>query len=95
MRNRLKLKAAVRNCQIFLQIAREHGSFYQYLCTFTGGERLIECDRATNAWSDAISKDLYRRGMRFVGSTIVYAYLQAIGVIVSHEAGCAWAVPAY
>ncbi len=88
VRNRLKLKAAVRNSTVFLQIKREYGSFYRYLCTFTGGERRFEVGRTTNAWSDALSKDLYRRGMRFVGSTIVYAYLQAVGMIDSHEPGC-------
>ena len=88
VRNRLKIHAAVRNCDIFLRIVGEYGSFYRYLCGFTGGSVLVEWDRTTNPWSDAISKDLYRRGMRFVGSTIIYAYLQAIGVINSHEPGC-------
>ena len=88
VRNRLKIHAAIRNCDIFLRIVEEYGGFYRYLCGFTGGRVLAEWDRTTNTWSDAISKDLYRRGMRFVGSTIIYAYLQAIGVINSHEPGC-------
>ena len=93
VRNRLKINAAIRNSGIFLEIVKEYGSFYRYLCAFTGGEILIEHDRTTNAWSDAISKDLYRRGMRFVGSTIIYAYLQAVGIINAHEPGCGLYVP--
>ena len=88
IRNRLKLRAAVHNCGIFLDIRREYGSFYSYLCVFTGGQVICETGRTVSAWSDAISGDLYRRGMRFVGSTIIYAYLQAVGIINSHEPGC-------
>ena len=88
VRNRLKLRAAIRNCGIFLQIVEEYGSFWRYLQSFTGGEPVTELGATTNPWSDAISADLYRRGMRFVGSTIIYAYLQAIGMIRSHEPTC-------
>ena len=90
VRNRLKLRAAVGNCRCFLDITAECGSFYAYLCRFTGGRRRAETGRTVNEWSDAISKDLYRRGMRFVGSTIIYAYLQAVGIIDSHETDCGW-----
>ena len=89
VRNRLKLRATVNNCAVLTDLIAEYGGFYRYLCTFTGGETLTETGRTTNAWSDAVSKDLYRRGLRFVGSTIIYAWLQAIGVINSHEPGCA------
>ena len=88
VRNRLKLRAVIRNCGIFLQIVEEYGSFWRYLQSFTGGEPVTELGATTNPWSDAISADLYRRGMRFVGSTIIYAYLQAIGMIRSHEPTC-------
>ena len=89
IRNRLKVHAAIRNAAIFRGIREEHGSFDAYLTTFTGGEIRIEHDKTTNDLSDRISRDLRRRGMRFVGSTIIYAYLQAIGAINSHEPGCA------
>lgn len=88
IRNRLKVRAAIRNAAIFRDIRAEYGSFDAYLTTFTGGEILIEHDKTTNDLSDRISRDLHSRGMRFVGSTIIYAYLQAIGVINSHEPDC-------
>ena len=88
IRNKLKIKAAVNNAAIFLEIAKEYGSFCAYLGEFWNGETIIESDRTTSPLSDAISADLYRRGMRFVGSTIIYSYLQAIGVINSHESSC-------
>ena len=92
IRNRLKIRAAIRNSGIFLDIVEEYGSFYRYVCGFTGGGILRETGKSTNAWSDALSRDLRRRGMRFVGSTILYAWLQAVGVIDSHEPGCDLAV---
>lgn len=88
IRNRLKLRAAIRNAAVFRDIRAEYGSFDAYLTSFTGGCVLIEHDKTTNALSDQISADLKKRGMRFVGSTIIYAYLQAIGVINSHEPSC-------
>ena len=88
IRNRLKLRAAISNSRIFRSITEEYGSFYTYLCSFTGAETLYETGNTTNALSDAISKDLQKRGMKFVGSTIIYSYLQAIGVVVSHERDC-------
>lgn len=88
IRNRLKLKAAVENSRVFLDIVAQYGCFGAYLRSFTGDIPLREHDRTVNAWSDAISADLRKRGMRFVGSTIIYAYLQAIGMIDSHEPGC-------
>ena len=88
IRNRLKINASIENSRIFKQIVQEYGSFYQYLQGFTKDETLYETDKTTNALSDAISADLQRRGMKFVGSTIIYSYLQAIGVIYSHEQEC-------
>ena len=88
IRNRLKIRASIRNSQIFRAIVWEFGSFYAYLKTFAGDRILTETGKTTNALSDAISKDLKRRGMTFVGSTIIYSYLQAIGMIFSHEENC-------
>ena len=88
IRNRRKILASIENSKIFKEISDEYGSFYNYLKTFAGDSILHETDRTTNSLSDAISKDLYRRGMRFVGSTIIYSYLQAIGLIYSHEKEC-------
>ena len=88
IRNKLKIKASINNSKIFKCIVFEFGSFYDYLKTFTGAEIIYEVGKTTNEVSDAISKDLQNRGMKFVGSTIVYSYLQAIGIIYSHDEGC-------
>ena len=88
IRNKRKILASIKNSRIFKEIVEEFGSFYDYLKTFTGGKTLVETDRTTNDLSDAVSKDLQKRGMTFVGSVIVYSYLQAVGVIYSHEPGC-------
>ena len=88
IRNRRKIDAAVGNAQIFLEIQREWGSFSAYLWHWSGEKILHEQDKTHSALSDAISADLKKRGMRFVGTTIIYAYLQAVGVIESHEPGC-------
>lgn len=88
IRNRLKIQAAINNSKIFRAIQCEYGSFYAYLQTFTHGQTLYETDKSTNPLSDALSKDLKKRGMKFVGSTIVYAFLQAVGIIYSHDKEC-------
>ena len=90
VRNRRKIEAAIRNSRIFLNLQSEYGSFDAYLMSFTGGEITCESDPAvtTSPLSDRISADLKRRGMSFVGSTIIYAYLQAIGVVNAHSSGC-------
>ncbi len=88
IRNKRKILASIGNSRIFKAIVEEYGSFYNYLKTFAGDGILYETGRTTNALSDAVSKDLYRRGMRFVGSTIIYSYLQATGFICSHEEEC-------
>lgn len=88
IRNRRKIEASIENSRIFKKLREEFGSFSAYLLRFTEGKILYEYENTTNALSDKISKDLIKRGMRFVGSTIIYSYLQAIGVIVSHEKDC-------
>ena len=88
IRNKLKINASISNSKIFREILIEYGSFDAYLKEFTKGETIFETEQTTNALSDAISKDMKKRGMKFVGSTIIYSYLQAIGVIYSHEKGC-------
>ena len=88
IRNRLKIHASINNSKIFRSILAEYGSFYGYLTTFSGGKIIYETDKTTNDLSDAISNDLIKRGMKFVGSTIIYSYLQAIGIIYSHEKDC-------
>ncbi|MCM1528868.1 MAG: DNA-3-methyladenine glycosylase I [Alistipes sp.] len=91
IRNRLKIKAAILNAKIFMDIQREFGSFAKYIQNFTSGKIIINRDsiiRATSPLSDMVSKDLKKRGMKFVGSTIIYSYLQAIGMIDDHEPQC-------
>lgn len=88
IRNRLKIRAAVENAKVFRDIAKSHGSFGRYLKSFTGEGRIYERGKTTSALSDTISADLKKRGMKFVGSTIIYSYLQAVGVIHSHDEDC-------
>ena len=88
IRNKLKIKATINNSKIFKNIQNEYGSFYNYLNKFTNGTIIYETDKTTNKISDVLSKDLQNRGMKFVGSKIIYSYLQAIGVIYSHDKEC-------
>lgn len=88
IRNKLKIKAAVTNSIIFKSIVNEYGSFYDYLCAFTNGDIFFETALTHSPLSDNISADLVRRGMKFCGTVIIYSYLQAIGIINSHENGC-------
>ncbi len=88
IRNKLKIMATINNTKIFKEIQSEFGSFYNYLRTFTKDKTVYELGKTTSELSDRISKDLQKRNMKFVGSTIIYSYLQAIGVIYSHEKGC-------
>ncbi len=88
IKNKLKIKAAINNSKIFLEIVNEFGSFASYLKRFTGNTVIYESGKTKSEISDAISNDLYKKGMRFVGSTIIYSYLQAVGLIYSHEEGC-------
>lgn len=90
IRNRRKIKAAVSNSRIYKSIQKEYGSFASYLYSFSKGVRTIECDISitTNALSDTLSADLRKRGMSFVGSTTIYSFLQAAGIIISHQREC-------
>lgn len=88
IRNKLKIKASISNARIFRNIIKEYGSFRAYLKTFTKEEIIYEIDKTTNFLSNNISKDLKKRGMKFVGSVIIYSYLQAIGIIYSHDKEC-------
>lgn len=88
IRNKLKINASINNSKIFKNIVNEYGSFFNYLKTFSKGKIIYETDKTTNELSDKISEDLRKRKMKFVGSTIIYSYLQAIGVINSHEKSC-------
>ena len=94
IRNRLKIDSAVTNAQAFLSIKEEFGSFNRYVWQFVGGKpkvnrwaRMSQVP-ATSLESDALSKDLKKRGFRFVGSTIVYAYMQAAGLVNDHTTDC-------
>ncbi|WP_277296265.1 DNA-3-methyladenine glycosylase I [Succinatimonas hippei] len=88
IRNRLKIKAAINNAKIFKEIQKETKSFSNYLWHWTDYKIIHETGKTSSALSDAISKDLQKRGMKFVGTTIIYSYLQAVGVINSHEKDC-------
>lgn len=88
IRNQLKIRASINNAKIFIEIKKEYGTFYHYLETFTKGNFICEVGKTTNELSDNISNDLKVRGMKFVGSTIIYSYLQAIGIIYSHDLTC-------
>lgn len=88
IRNRLKIQAAVTNAWAFLEIQKEYGSFSDYIWHWTDGKVVCETGRTSSELSDRISKDLKKRGMKFVGTTVIYAYLQAVGVLCSHEQGC-------
>ena len=88
IRNKLKIKASINNAKIFKDIQKEYNSFYNYIKTFTNNKTICEIGNTTNNLSDNISNDLKKRGMKFVGSTIIYSYLQAIGIINSHEKEC-------
>ncbi len=91
VRNLLKIRSAVRNAQIFLSIQMEHGSFSNYLWGWVDNTPVLPGPGPVptqTPLSDAISRDLSRRGMRFVGSVIVYSFLQAVGVVNDHEPGC-------
>lgn len=94
VRNRLKIEASVANARAFLAVQAEYGSFARYAWAFVGGKPLRNRPRslrevpARTSVSDALSKDLKRRGFRFVGSTIVYAFMQAVGMVDDHLTEC-------
>lgn len=94
VRNRLKVDSTVSNARAFLAVQKEFGSFSTYLWNWVDGHPILNAWRtrgqvpACTELSDRISRDLKKRGFRFVGSTIIYAYLQAVGVVNDHTAGC-------
>jgi DNA-3-methyladenine glycosylase I len=88
IRNKLKIKSSIQNAKIFRDIQKEYGTFNNYLQSFAKNKIINELHKTTNELSDKISCDLKKRGMKFVGSTIIYSYLQAIGIICSHEPDC-------
>ena len=94
IRNRLKIESAVTNAQAFLSVQAEFGSFDRYVWRFVAGKPKVNRWRSMGqiptmtSQSDALSKDLKRRGFRFVGSTIIYAYMQAVGLVNDHTVDC-------
>ena len=88
IRNQLKIIAAINNAKIFKEIQKEYGSFSKYIWGFTDGKIVFETGKTSSELSDTISNDLKKRGMKFVGTVIIYSYLQAIGVINSHDRDC-------
>ncbi len=94
VRNRLKIDAAVSNARVFLVVRKEFGSFDRYIWQFVGGQqqrakrKSMKTIPATTPESDAMSKDLKKRGFRFVGSTICYAFMQAVGMVNDHITEC-------
>lgn len=94
IRNKLKVNATVTNAQAFIKIQEEFGSFSKYIWGFTDGKpikntfKTINDIPANTALSDTISKDLKKRGFKFVGSTVVYAHMQATGMVNDHETSC-------
>jgi DNA-3-methyladenine glycosylase I len=94
VRNRLKIESTVSNARAFLEVQKEFGSFDRYIWSFVGGKPIVTRRSALKkipaktAESDAMSKDLKKRGFRFVGSTICYAFMQACGLVDDHLEGC-------
>ena len=94
IRNKLKIKSAISNAKLFIQIQKEHGSFSNYFWSFTDNKSIQnEWDQmnqvpATTGLSDFISKELKKRGFKFVGSTVIYAYMQAVGMVNDHVSSC-------
>lgn len=88
VRNRRKIEAAINNAAIFKKIQQEWGSFSAYIWHFSKNKIVYEWDKTRSALSDEIAGDMKRRGMKFIGSTTVYAFLQAMGMIYAHEPQC-------
>ena len=91
IRSRQKIEAAVNNAKIFIEMQKEFGSFSKYIWSFTNGEIIKNKDdkfAVSNNLSDKVSRNLKKRGMKYVGTIIIYSYLQAIGVINDHETTC-------
>ena len=94
VRNKLKIRGAITNAQLFMEIQKEFGSFSTFIWSYVDGKPLQNKFQhqsnvpATTALSDTISKDLKKRGFKFVGSTVIYAYMQAIGLVNDHTSDC-------
>jgi DNA-3-methyladenine glycosylase I len=94
IRNELKIRAAVENAKRFIEVRKEFGTFNRYLWNFVDGKPVVNQVKSyrdilpTTQLSDAVSRDLKKRGFRFVGSTVIYAHLQAVGVVNDHEMSC-------
>lgn len=91
IRNRLKIESTISNAKAFIEVQKEFGSFDKYIWSFVGGKTLRKNHKAlpaTTPESDKMSKDLKKRGFRFVGSTICYAFMQACGLVDDHEKSC-------
>ncbi|MTI41130.1 DNA-3-methyladenine glycosylase I [Fulvivirga lutimaris] len=94
IRNKLKIRGAVINAQKFIEVQKEFGSFDKYIWQFVGGKPIVNKWQsmqgvpATTPESDALSKDLKKRGFKFVGSTIIYAHMQACGLVNDHAVSC-------
>ena len=91
IRNKLKINATINNAKVFIEIQKEYKTFSNYIWSFTNNQIIKNMDdtlKVNSDLSDEISKDLKRRGMKFVGTIIIYSYLQAIGIIDDHELGC-------
>ena len=94
IRNKLKINATISNAQAFMKIQKEFGSFTNYIWSFVDGKPIknnlshYKKAPATTLLSDALSKDLKKRGFKFVGSTVIYAHMQATGMVNDHEIGC-------
>jgi len=94
IRNKLKIKSAITNAQLFIEIQQEFGSFSKFIWSYVNNKPIVNQFKtreevpATTALSDKISKDLKKRGFKFVGSTVIYAHMQATGMVNDHEVNC-------
>lgn len=94
VRNKLKIKATIVNAQLFMEVQKEFGSFSKYIWSFTDGKPIKNAHKnmsevpATTSLSDTLSKDLKKRGFKFVGSTVIYAHMQATGMVNDHTTDC-------
>jgi DNA-3-methyladenine glycosylase I len=94
VRNKLKIRSAIKNAQLFIEVQNEFGSFSKFIWSYVNDKPLInkfqkrEDVPATTLLSDKISKDLKKRGFKFVGSTVIYAYMQAVGMVNDHTTAC-------
>ena len=88
IRNRRKIESSVKNAEVFLKIVSEHGSFLNYLKIFWNGKTIYDCSSTKSPLSEQISRDLKKRGMSFMGTTVIHSFLQAIGIVNAHTEEC-------